>query len=207
MFNELPIDCEKLNGKPMKTTSQLVLVAAIAAIIGLVCWGVAKSIEYQDKHYAELVHPAATFEELKAREAKALEAHEAMEGERLEARKAAARDARLYKIFKSIDAESTPDTPAQSAPTNGEVRRVNSGVTEIVMLATSEMTAKELTKLIVAKEKEGILELANTGDVIAVDQNTRVRVIDLGVFRSEVRILEGRHKGQRAIAPTAYLKQ
>lgn len=53
----------------------------------------------------------------------------------------------------------------------------------------------ELTKAATAKDEAGFGQLIASGRAIVVDNNTKVKVIDTGLFKKRVRLLTGDHAG------------
>ncbi|WP_460971510.1 hypothetical protein [Spirosoma migulaei] len=57
-----------------------------------------------------------------------------------------------------------------------------------------------------SKNQEGLNQLVQAGKAIWVDNNTKVRVIAVGVFKKRVRLLSGNHKGAAVWVPNDYVE-
>ena len=75
----------------------------------------------------------------------------------------------------------------------------------IIPVGVDEKAYDEFTKAIVNHDKEGMDELVSTGRIFVVQDGTRVRILDRGVFTTEVRVLSGPHEGQRGIVSSSLI--
>lgn len=101
----------------------------------------------------------------------------------------------LFIMYMCSDTASTPPNASPQASSAGQVRigntavlRVDSG--DVVVMATVE-AFREFTKLAVANDTLGMVSMEVGGRLFRVPSGTRARVIDSGLDRREVRILEG----------------
>ncbi len=81
-------------------------------------------------------------------------------------------------------------------PDVGSVVRLYNG-TASVLVGADENALGEMDKAIRAKDDYGRVQLVMIGRILLVDSGTRSRVLDIGFFTHEVRILEGKHQGRK----------
>lgn len=75
-----------------------------------------------------------------------------------------------------------------------------------VFVGATEEAENRLTKLAVAKDKEGILQMVVEGEAALLQSRTQVRIIDQGMLVTEVRILEGDYAGKSVFVPSEFIK-
>lgn len=76
---------------------------------------------------------------------------------------------------------------------------------QTVLVAVDKPAFEALTKAAAAKDNEGMAELLLRGRVFSVPSGTRVRMIDIGLFKSEVRILDGDHYAESGWVPAEWV--
>lgn len=80
----------------------------------------------------------------------------------------------------------------------------NGGDTAFV--AADDAAFDELTKAASAGDQVGIRELVRGGRVFLVPQNTRILVIENGVFSVRIRVLDGLQKDKAGWVPAEFVK-
>lgn len=98
----------------------------------------------------------------------------------------------------------TTSPPARQIVATGEEGRLNNGAANVLVAIDAESLSR-LTKLSVANDKEGMIQLMLTGRVFAVPSDTKVRMLDPGFLKSEVRILEGEQYGRSGFVPAEWV--
>ena len=89
--------------------------------------------------------------------------------------------------------ESGPHTYHPGLGEDGFLRSTDGGALPV---ALDEEAWQAMWDAVVAGDDYGMAELVATGRVLAVESGTRVRVIDTGLFRNKIRVLEGEHTGR-----------
>jgi hypothetical protein len=64
----------------------------------------------------------------------------------------------------------------------------------------------QLEKAQMAQDEQGQVQLVASARILLVPSGTKARLLDLGFFRYEVRILEGRHQGRKGWVPREFVK-
>ncbi len=77
----------------------------------------------------------------------------------------------------------------------GEVGYLKSENGSDIFVGVTRSGYEEMVQSLVAKDKEGLLQLALSGQMIFVESGTQVRVIGTVVGAREIRILEGKYYG------------
>jgi MFS superfamily sulfate permease-like transporter len=77
----------------------------------------------------------------------------------------------------------------------GEVGYLKSENGSDIFVGVTKSDYEEMVQALVAKDKEGLLQLALSGQMIFVESGTQVRVIGTAVGAREIRILEGKYYG------------
>jgi hypothetical protein len=80
----------------------------------------------------------------------------------------------------------------------GDICVLNSGSTS-TFIAMNSVVHDRMMKLVTAKDDVGLTDLVLSGLVYMVPSGTKVRLIDKGIFTSEVRILEGQHQNKAGL--------
>jgi hypothetical protein len=93
-----------------------------------------------------------------------------------------------------------------SRVTVGSKARLHVDDKEAIPVAASEQSFDRLTKASVAEDTLGIAELAVSGMMFEVPNDTRVLVIDEGFLRTQIRVLEGDHFGRTGWVPFEWVK-
>jgi hypothetical protein len=119
------------------------------------------------------------------------------------------------KLFRKVKKEreeavarKQAEREAKSGPNqNGKERvlRIKGG--GLVPVAVSEQALNRLIQLSVAEDNLGIAEMILSGQAWNVTSGTKVVVIDEGVLRSEVRIMDGPQRGKAGWVPSDFLKK
>lgn len=114
-------------------------------------------------------------------------------------------------IFLAFGSSDTRSSGSSSSSTPSKYDLGYEGVIDIggglILIARTEEAFGELTNLMLAKDKEGILKMMLEGKVFSVENGTKARVIGLnwtGGIR--VRILSGEHYGDDGWIPVEFLK-
>jgi hypothetical protein len=89
--------------------------------------------------------------------------------------------------------ESGPHTYHPGLGEDGFLRSRGGGPLPV---AVDEEAWQAMSDAVVAGDDYGMAELVATGRVLAVDSGTRVRVIDRALYRTKIRVLEGKHTGR-----------
>ena len=103
--------------------------------------------------------------------------------------------------------ESSPGTskPRRVIPKVGEVAYLYSDDGGSVPSATSQEAWDRTATLAEANDDFGIREMVLRGEFVPLPHSSRVRVIDLGLMTTEVRVLDGRHANKSVIVNTSHL--
>jgi RNA polymerase subunit RPABC4/transcription elongation factor Spt4 len=114
-------------------------------------------------------------------------------------------------ISKQVDsapsAQSAPapaDHPDSNYVATGETGVLKNG-SDYVFVAASEESFDRLSKLLAANDKDGWAQMILAGDVMPVKAGTQCLVIDPGIFKDEVRILEGQFEHQSGFVPPEFV--
>jgi hypothetical protein len=99
-----------------------------------------------------------------------------------------------------------PAGGASSGASVGSEARLHVDGLDTVMVAVDEQAFDEFTKASVAKDNIGIANLVLSGKLVEVPDNTRVLVVDMGLFRRKVRVLEGTHVGLAGWVPYEWVQ-
>ena len=81
-------------------------------------------------------------------------------------------------------------------PDVGSVVRLYNG-TASVLIGTDDDALGEMDKATRVKDDHGRVQLVMGGKILLVASGTRARVLDIGFFTHEIRILEGKHQGRK----------
>ena len=110
-------------------------------------------------------------------------------------------------------AESAPLSPPSvssaqrsSRPMTGENGYLSIGSGQIAV-AVTEGAFDELLKVVRARDMMGLAQLLSSGDAFAVPNNTRVLVIEQGLFKTRVRIVEGEAAGRSGWVPMEFVQK
>lgn len=76
-----------------------------------------------------------------------------------------------------------------------------------VLVGATEEANRRLTKLSVAHDHDGILQMIAQGQAALLKKRTQVRIIDQGVFLSEVRVLDGEFAGISVFVDSESIKE
>jgi hypothetical protein len=76
-----------------------------------------------------------------------------------------------------------------------------------VWVSVDMETRGRLDKLIAAKDTDGVAQLLAAGRVLMMPARTRVRILDPGIFTTEVRILNGPHAGRSGFISTDWVSR
>jgi len=74
-------------------------------------------------------------------------------------------------------------------------------------LSVDEKAFDAYSDAAVAKDMIGINELIRSGRLIPIIEGTHILVLDIGFFKTKVRVLEGRHKGEAGWVPDEWVKK
>lgn len=96
-------------------------------------------------------------------------------------------------------------TSTSSSVSIGQEGFLDSG-TELVPVAIDQIAFDEWTKARVAKDEQGMLQLILQGRIVSVEKNTKIKIIDQGMFIRKVRILDGKHQGVAGWVAYEYIK-
>jgi hypothetical protein len=108
---------------------------------------------------------------------------------------------------KSKEEPAVDEREAEEAVSSGRVR--TGGIVRVrtdTFLASDEETLSRVTRLSLADDKEGIVELMLSGRLAMLKEGTKVRVIDPGIFTSEIRALSGSVKGRSGFVVSEAIK-
>lgn len=107
-------------------------------------------------------------------------------------------------ITGSNQASSGNSSGASGSVSIGESGHLSVG-NSTVFVAVDEEAFDELVDAAVAKDEYGFQDLMLSGRVFAVSDGTSVRVLDLGLFKTRVRILEGPMEGESGWVPSEWV--
>lgn len=99
---------------------------------------------------------------------------------------------------------SSSYTPSKPVLSTGDIVTLSSGAKKVI-LATDTDSLSRLTQLSNAGDTEGALGLVLAGRAFLVDSDVQARIIDTGIFSSEVRILEGDQYGKSGWLPVEFI--
>ena|SRR3990167_4333807 len=100
---------------------------------------------------------------------------------------------------------TTPTPPAERRVGRGEQGKLVNGVAQ-VLISRDDTALKALQKAGAAKDQVGYTALILSGQVFSVPANTKVLVLNPGVFTSEVRVLEGPQVGKSGLVAAEFVK-
>ncbi len=92
-----------------------------------------------------------------------------------------------------------------SIPSVGAILRL-SATGGAIPVGINEDALDQLEKAQMAQDEQGQVQLVASARILLVPGGTKVRLLELGLFRYEVRILEGRHKGRKGWVPREFVK-
>lgn len=98
-------------------------------------------------------------------------------------------------------------TATESYPSVGSEARLYVEGEGPIMVAVDEGAYDELIDVVIAKDNIGLMNLMLAGKVFNVQNNTKVLVIDIGRFRTKVRILEGENWGMAGWVPYEFVRE
>lgn len=75
-----------------------------------------------------------------------------------------------------------------------------------MVVASTKDGLDEFHKAVVAKDEYGINEMILGGSMLPVPSGTRVRVIDITMLTSQVRVLEGKYMGEAGWVDSSFVK-
>ncbi len=104
----------------------------------------------------------------------------------------------------------SPSQPAQrrsnpTIPSVGAILQLYASTGAIPVGMTGNSLG-ELENAQVAQDGHGQAQLVRSGKILLVSNETRVRLLRLGLFQYEVRILEGRYEGRKGWVPREFVK-
>ncbi len=100
----------------------------------------------------------------------------------------------------------TPSSGSVASMSVGSEGRLYVDETSVVPLAVDEQAYDELTKAMAARDYYGIDELVSSGRVLHLPPNTRVLVLEIGLFKKRVRILEGPSAGNAGYVAQGWVR-
>ena len=104
-------------------------------------------------------------------------------------------------------AETTTEGPKEAVPATKTVKVGETGIIRTgVPGGVNEEAYDAVLKAATSKDREGLEQLVSSGNAVYIDNNTKVRVIDSGMFKKQVRLLSGDHKGASLWVPTEYVE-
>jgi hypothetical protein len=112
-----------------------------------------------------------------------------------------------YFSFCSGNSPSTQSTQDSRHVGIGENARLSTGSPGQIPVAMDTEALDALNKAAAAKDEIGYRELFANGRMFAVDENTKVLVIDSGIFKTQIRILEGPYSGKSGWVPFEWVKK
>jgi transposase-like protein len=113
----------------------------------------------------------------------------------------------ISPVQQNTNQLSAPPAPAfqsDRSPSIGDEAVLDMGGLA-VWVAKTKADNSRLTQLCVAQDQLGIAEMLFDGRVMSVEVGTLVKVIDLGLFTTEIRILEGKHAGRSGFLPSEFV--
>ena len=110
-----------------------------------------------------------------------------------------------HELEHSIQSLSAPTSGGGGSVSVGEVGQLRRGSSRSILVAVDESALARLTQLAVAGDERGMATLALEGRAFLVPQGTRVRVINSGFGKREVRIEDGPMAGRSGWVDTEFV--
>jgi hypothetical protein len=107
--------------------------------------------------------------------------------------------------------QEAPSEPAHPAPSLhrtvsiGEIGFLRYGDVKVLFCGASSDDLDEISKLVIAKDEEGLKQMLLDGRLIAVDGGTKARLVDVSWISVRVRLEQGNAAGQSVWVPMEYL--
>ena len=115
----------------------------------------------------------------------------------------------LVAIWSSFT--STPEQPAAKAEESfikaGATLRLSVDGKAPVPVSIDSATHERVLKLMAAGDTVGLTQLALNGKLTVVKDGTKAKLIDVGIFTTEVRIVDGQSAGRSGIVKTVWIKK
>ncbi len=106
-------------------------------------------------------------------------------------------DALLRSVEEKTAEREIRRSESQHLPDDGDIISLNE-----CNLCSDEATFDRLTQLSIAGDYAGINYLVSTGKAILIPVGTKAKIIDRGLFTTEVRITSGPHTGRYGFVAT-----
>jgi hypothetical protein len=87
----------------------------------------------------------------------------------------------------------------------GDTRHIQHTAFPQVPVAVDDAAYTALTQALAAKDSTGLGDLLLTGKVLAVNQQTQVKILVVDGAKAQVRILDGEHLGKSGWVPVEYI--
>ena len=99
-----------------------------------------------------------------------------------------------------------PIAPGASTLARGREAVLSSGGGSAIAVAVDAEAMDLLTRSATAGDRAGYQSVFLAGRAFAVDQNTKVLVLDPGILTTEVRIMDGSFAGRSGLVPAEWVK-
>lgn len=100
---------------------------------------------------------------------------------------------------------SAPSSSSLSSLRVGEEGRLDNGG-NLAFVAVDDAAFDALNKAANAGDQVGIADLITAGRVFTVSQNTRILVIENGIFSVKIRVTDGPQQGKSGWVPAEFVK-
>ncbi|MCD5384229.1 hypothetical protein LR066_05695 [candidate division WOR-3 bacterium] len=111
-------------------------------------------------------------------------------------------------VFVVYQDRKSPTTKQKSSSIiiTGDIARLSADV-DPIPVGISKKAMDKFTEAAITKDDHGIVQLFAWGVVFPVSNNTKVRILQVGLMLIKIRILEGEHDGKSGWVPREWIKK